>query len=304
MKQLLSGPRHSATGVTGELLAWLDGTAATGRPFFAYLHTVEPHGPYQPAEPYRTRFAPGVSPSLGTRPSLRALELSPEPPSPATLRDLRALYDAEVAANDAAFGVLRTGLERRGLWARTVVVVTADHGEEFHEHGAWEHGGNLHSATLSIPLLVRVPNVAGRRVSRLAQQVDVAPTVLDLAGIPLPADLDGESLLPSMTGDAARAPALARSYHREEDGDEEVAVTTSAFRLLVSTRSGRKGMALYERRPDPQERRDVSAALPITMAYLRSALRWPRQGQGDLSRRAGRLGREAEQQLRALGYVN
>ncbi len=304
MKQLLSAPHHRAVGVGRELLRWLDTTAAGGRPFFAYLHTVETHGPYEPAEPYRSRFAPGVPARLGSRNSLRQLELAAGPPPETTLQNLRALYDAEVADVDAAFGELRAGLERRGLWKDTVVVVLADHGEEFYEHGRWEHGGNLHDATLAIPLLIRVPGVAGHRVERLAQQIDLAPTVLELAGVAAPSGLDGESLVSSLAGDVPLMPAAARAYHEDDDG-KDVAVTTETFRLLVSTQiDGKTTLALYDRRRDRRERRDLSAALPITTAYLRSVLRWPQQGDGTLARRAGRLSREAEEQLRALGYVN
>jgi len=304
MKQLLSGPRHKAAGLVRELLHWVDEASAGGRPFFAYLHTVEPHGPYEPVEPYRSRFAPGVPVRLGSRASLREIELAEGPPSAVALVGLRALYDAEVAAADAAFGDLRAGLERRGLWEDTVVLVLADHGEEFYEHGRWEHGSNLHGATLSIPLLIRVPGVAGRHVERVAQQIDLTPTVLELAGVSVPSGLDGESLVDAIAGEVSLAPAAARSYHEGDDG-EEVAVTTNAFRLLVFTRADRSTtLALYERRRDPRERRDLSVALPITTAYLRSVLRWPNQGQGTLARRAGRLSREAEEQLRALGYVH
>ncbi len=304
MRQRLSGPHQRATFLVRELLSWVDATGTGGRPFFAYVHTVEPHSPYDPEEPYRSRFAPGVPARLGSRGSLRQLELAAGPPPDATLKNLRALYDAEVAAADAAFGELRAGLERRGLWKNTVVVVLADHGEEFYEHGRLEHGGSLHDATLSIPLLIRVPGVASRRVERVAQQIDLAPTVLELAGVAVPSGLDGESLVSALAGAVSVTPAAARAYHEDDDG-KDVAVTTEAFRLLVSTQAdGTTTLALYDRRRDPREQRDLSAALPITTAYLRSVLRWPQQGDGTLARRAGRLSREAEEQLRALGYVN
>jgi arylsulfatase A-like enzyme len=306
MWQRLSGRRHRAAAMSGELLQWLDTTAAGARPFFAYVHVVEPHGPYEPIEPFRSRFARGVPAGLGSRPSLREIELASQPPSEQTRARLRALYDAEVAASDAAFGELRTGLERRGLWANTVVVVLADHGEEFFEHGRWEHGSTLHEETLSIPLLVRVPGLgAGRRRVRMAQQVDLAPTFLELAGEPPAAGLDGESLLPAMAGaEPLPPPPPARSYQRFADYLES-GVTTGGFRL-VRTRwdHGSTAVKLYDRRADRQELRDVHAALPITAAFLDSVLRWPPHGGGALVRPAGRLDRETEEQLRALGYVH
>ncbi|HEV8630767.1 MAG TPA: sulfatase [Thermoanaerobaculia bacterium] len=304
MRQLL-GELDAASTLTGELERWLDTAASDRRPFFAYLHTIEPHGSYDPPEPFRSRFAAGVPPALGTRRALRRLEQGAVPLTPGTARQLRALYDAEVATNDQAFGDLRAWLERRGLWGDTVVVVLADHGEEFFEHHGWEHGGNLHAETLSIPLLVRVPGLgAGRRVATLAQQVDLVPTLLELAGQAVPVGLDGGTLLPQIAGAEPPLAAPARSYQRLADR-HEAAVTSRDYRLIAATfNDGSTRAALYDRRRDPGERRDLLARLPITAAYLRSVLRWPQAAPGTLVRPAGKLGAEGEQQLRALGYAN
>jgi choline-sulfatase len=305
LRQLL-GPREAADELAGELLAWLDGASAADRtrPFFAYLHTIEPHGPYKPPDEFRARFAPDVPPELGLRRQLRSLEAGETPQSPSTAAQLRALYDAEVAANDDAFGRLRGELERRGLWNGLVVVVLADHGEEFHEHGGWEHGAKLRDETMAIPLIVRAPGFAPRRVAALAQQVDVAPTLVELAGLRAPAGLDGTSLVSAARGDTPAFPAAAVSYQRTDDGDEAV-VTTSAYRLSVWTRTdGSRVVALFDRRRDPKEHRDVSRELPIVTTYLESVLAWPAGPHGALARPAGALDAEGEAQLRALGYAH
>jgi len=304
MWQRLGGPTHAAGAIGAELLRWLDATAGDPRPYFAYVHVVEPHAPYQPREPFRSRFAPGAPAGLGSRRSLKELELA-QGPHPTHLREqLRALYDAEVAAADAAFGALRAGLERRGRWASTAVVVLADHGEEFFEHGRWEHGNALHEESLAIPLLLRDPGLAGgRRVARLARQVDVLPTMLDAAGLQPPAGVEGESLLPAAAGLESGVPPPARSYQRLEDTLES-GVTTARFRFV--RRLGADGsvvVRLYDRRRDRRELVDVHGELPIATAYLDSVLRWPAPT-GPLVVPAGQLDRESREQLRALGYVN
>jgi arylsulfatase A-like enzyme len=304
--QQLLGPREGADELAGELLGWLDGAPESDRthPFFAYLHTIEPHGPYKPPEAFRTRFAPDVPPELGLRRQLRGLESGETPQSPSTATQLRALYDAEIAANDDAFGRLRGELERRGLWNDLVVVVLADHGEEFHEHGGWEHGAKLRDETLAIPLLVKIPGLGARRVAALAQQVDLVPTLAELAGLPSPVDIDGASLLPAARGRAPAFPAPAISYQRTDDGDEAV-VTTSAYRLSVWKRTdGTRLVSLFDRRRDPHEQRNVVRELPIVAAYLESVLVWPSGGRGALARPAGALDAEGEAQLRALGYAH
>lgn len=305
MRQLLI-PRDAATEISGVFRRWLDASPDDRRPYFAYLHTIEPHSPYTPPEPFRTRFASGVPLELGTRKQLRRLEQRATPVTHRTVPQLRALYDAEVATNDAAFGELRAWLERRGSWNDTVVIVLSDHGEEFFEHRGWEHGMKMHQETMGIPLIVRVPGLGGgRRVERLVQQVDLLPTVLELAGVPVPPGLDGKSLLPSIAGTPEGPAPPARAYQRFLDGAKESSVTIHRFRLLVRTQTdGKTAVRLYDRRRDPHERRDVAAKLPITTAYLRSVLRWPAGEQGRLVRPAGRLGNEVQKQLRALGYVN
>jgi arylsulfatase A-like enzyme len=249
--------------------------------------------------------------ALGSRDGLRTVIEAGRPPTAATLDGLRALYDAEVAEVDAAFGELRAGLAARELWEETVVVVLADHGEEFHEHGGWEHGGTLHAEMIEIPLLVRVPGLgAGRRVAALAQQVDVLPALLALAGAPPPPRIDGRSLLPAIAG-GELPPAPALSYQRlggfvrhGATGGDEVAITTSRYRLLLRREDGgRVVRRLYDRRRDPREQRDVHEELPITTAYLESVSRWPPRSAGSLAQPAEPLDPEVVEQLRALGYV-
>jgi arylsulfatase A-like enzyme len=239
--------------------------------------------------------------ALGTRRTLRRLG-GGGAADPHTAAQLRSLYQAEVASSDDAFGRLRAELERRGLWQDTVVVVISDHGEEFLEHGGLEHGRALHGESLDIPLLLRVPGASpGRRVERLARQVDVMPTLLELAGLTVPPGLDGGSLLPALRGAAPLAPVAARSALRLE-GQPQSAVTTSRYRLIVVEEpGGGRAARLYDRRRDPQERRDLGASLPITRRYLESVLRWP-TGAGAAAA-APPPDAEDLEQLRALGYV-
>ena len=306
MWQRLGGPPHHASAMSAEALGWLDATAKSARPFFAYLHVVEPHAPYRPVEPFRSRFAAGIPAELGSRRSLKGIELAREPPPSATVSQLRALYDAEVAVADAAFGELRAGLEQRGLWETTLVIVLADHGEEFHEHARWKHGSALYEETLAIPLIVRLPGAPVGQVSDgLARQVDVLPTVLEAAGLPVPGGLDGRSLLPFVGGSTlAEPPLLARSYQRFGDY-YEAGVTTSAFRFVRTVwDGGDTAERLFDRRADRREQRETSAAWPIATAYFESVLLWPAAKRSPLARPAGRLDRETSEQLRALGYLH
>ncbi len=117
-----------------------------------------------------------------------------------------ALYDAEIAQNDAAFGDFLDELDRRGLAASSAVLLTSDHGEEFFDHGGWKHGFTLYEEMLRIPLVLRLPGgvAAGRKIAAPADQIDITPTLLALAGLPLSSELPGRDLRTVLAEPSAR----------------------------------------------------------------------------------------------------
>lgn len=201
---------------TGKLLAEL---ACSETPFFAWLHTRETHLPYQPAPEFAGRFTRGMP--LDS-PLLRAVRehtlVLRHPPSQLALRHagdvgasaadaepLRALYDECVASADAQLGAWLAQMRESGLLERTIVVITADHGDELLEHGWVGHAstgydGKLTDEVLHIPLILRVPGGAhAGRYRALSSQVDLMPTIFALLGIDgsaLAADQEGVSLAP------------------------------------------------------------------------------------------------------------
>ena len=138
-------------------LAWVD---SGPRPFFLYVHTMEPHAPYTPSEEDLRPFAAGgYRGPTDTRALLRLGQLGTL--DEAGLAFLRSRYQGEVRQNDRAFGDLLDGLKARGLDASTAVVFTADHGEEFREHGGTEHSKTLYQELVHVPLVVRLPGAPG-----------------------------------------------------------------------------------------------------------------------------------------------
>lgn len=301
--RLLQHGRDTAENVNARAAQWLEGVR--GEPFFLFLHTIEPHTPYQPPPAFRQRFAPSVPEDLGKVRTLKALNAGTLPVTPERLQGLLALYDAEIAANDAAFGALVGLLRERGLWEETVVVFLSDHGEEFHDHGGWEHGRTLHTEMLDVPLLVRLPGVGeGRAVDRLAQHVDVVPTLLDALGLPVPAAVEGRSLLPAMAGageDGSGDEEAALSW-LDVDGFRSASASTPAWRL-IEDRAPRAGRSLFDRRGDPRETRDLVRERAVRAGYLRSLLRAAESGGARLRAGEGTVDDELRERLRALGYV-
>jgi len=166
-------------------------------PFFLYLHYLAPHVPYKPHPdgpfaPLSPRYAAGVG--FGHS-DLAAWARRRRPPSPQLLAELRQLYRGEVFYADQQIGGVLAQLRRLDLARRTLVVVTADHGEEFGEHGGLEHGHSLFPEVLRVPLILAGPGLPrGQSSSRLASLIDLFPTVLDLVGLEPQPNLPGESL--------------------------------------------------------------------------------------------------------------
>ena len=280
------------------------------RPFFLVVHTCDPHDPYTPEAPFRQRLAAEVDdPALGNvRTLLRAGKLAGDEGArlaPA----IGALYDAEIAANDASFGALLRRLEILGLENDTAVVLTSDHGEEFHEHGSWTHGRTLYEEQLRIPFVVRFPGGrgAGRELAGPADQIDLAPTVLDLAGLEIPSALPGRSLAAELAAGGRRPPRPSFAFlgHNE---DHAAAVMLAQWKLIrVDRREAvllRPPELLFALGSDPGEQRDVRQARPLRRAWLAGELAAVEAARrSSLPRQRATIDRELAQRLRALGYL-
>lgn len=299
---------NDAAAVNRRVFAWLE-SADPGRPFFLFVHTIDPHAPYQPLEPYRRRFAAQVAdPAVGSVESIRAIGRGEVPVTGRLTADLLALYDAEVAANDAAFGELLDELERRGLLDEALVVFLSDHGEQFHEHGVFGHGWDLYGEVLRVPLLLRLPGQRqGRRVARPVQQIDLLPTLLTYLGLPVPGDLPGTDLLRLAGEEAPVALPDQRALHAYMDyeGREGAAVLLGDWHLIEPL-GGRFAPApeLYHHRRDPGQHRDLAAHRPVLAGYLRRLVRAHLQATaGTATPTAVDLDPATRRQLEALGYL-
>ena len=175
-------------------LDWIDRTSDE-RPFFLYLHYLDAHWPYPIPDQAAARFAGAerlAAFRAGDWRALRdAINDGERVPAEEELDMLRSLYDAGIRYIDEELGALITGLERRGLWANTVICVISDHGEEFLEHGRIGHGHGLHENLLRVPWVLRVPGLEPDRVSNPVSLVDVFPTLLAAAGIACDLPVEG-----------------------------------------------------------------------------------------------------------------
>jgi arylsulfatase A-like enzyme len=295
-----------------EAMEWL-GNRPPNRRFFLYLHHMDPHVPYDPREPYREAFARGVDPERGTLETMQGLVsgqtlLESEAEALALRRDLAALYDAEVASNDERFGRVLDRLRELGLYDDALVLFVADHGEEFFEHGWWAHGKTLHGEQLRVPFIAKFPRGwgAGRRVTALAQQVDVLPTVLDYLGREVPAPVQGRSLLLAVAGHEEEAPPAFAFVDVNGRTAESVVDRSGRWKLIRTTYADRPRprLALYDLASDPGERRNLAPDEPVVAGWLETLLEvHTRDSAGQLAADPTELDEDIESRLRALGYV-
>ncbi|HSD67638.1 MAG TPA: sulfatase [Vicinamibacteria bacterium] len=181
-----------------------------GLPTFLYVHTMDPHVPYEPPPPFDRMFEPFPTeghPARDPRTDYR---------EPLDRERMIGQYDGDIAFGDREFGRFVRELKAAGLYEGALVVFLADHGEEFLDHGRWLHGRSLFDELIRVPLVVKLPGNrgAGTRVAGQVQGLDVVPTVLEAAGLPLPADLGGQPLQRMLTPGAKPRPALAEISHR------------------------------------------------------------------------------------------
>ena len=300
------GRRSAARFVAADVLEWLD-ARPEDRPFFLYVHTIDPHVPYIPPDELIEEYDPG--PYDGPVDFRRDRELL-EKIKAGTLRvnardrqRLEALYDGEITYHDTHFASILDGLARRGLAEETLVVFTADHGEEFFDHESVGHGHTLYEELLHVPLVMRVPGLTdgSARVPGAVGLVDVAPTAYDALGLDAdarPEGLPGRSLLPLLRGETSDAPRARIAGFMEGWR----AVVVGRWKLIQRTH--RRWM-LHDLAEDPGEERDLAAERPLAVRWLRGMLGLAQAGHTMPRAEAEttEIDPETDAQLRALGYV-
>lgn len=299
----LSLLERNADVTTAAALDWL--RAHRNEAFFLWLHYQDPHGPYLPPPAYRHLFPPkDVGGPLPVRHDGGGIGFIPAYQALGERRDpgyYISQYDGEIRYLDDALAALFQGLEDMGLRRRSLIVLTADHGEGLGEHGYYfAHGHNLFPAVLRVPLILWLPTAsAGRRHDAYVQHADIAPTVLAFAGVATPSDLPGRNLLSAEPRDAVilseAAPPGARYMF---------SATTRDLQLVLDSRNG--SLSAYDpmtsaRITDPEELRRLRASALrarlrewgwSVMVDLPSIPRWSRPTGSEMER------------LRALGYVH
>ncbi|MFQ5511637.1 MAG: sulfatase [Candidatus Krumholzibacteriia bacterium] len=304
---LLERPAYVASGspdasaVTDRGLAWLE--RLRDRPFLLYMHYMDTHHPYTAPERFERAFHP--SPESRDSEALfrdtvqllkegRARELPPH-----DLAALRDYYDATILYADHEIGRILDRVREISRQRETLVIITADHGDEFLEHGTLYHNNLLIEQLIRVPLIVWAPDrfPGGRSIESLVRHIDILPTLAGLIGRPAPPETMGTSLAPLLAGDESDLGLTSIS-----EGDFCTALIRGNWKVMYvdSTDTAH----LYDLATDPEEKRDLSAARPDVMADLMMQLDLYLEKARDVDhRREAQADAETIRQLKALGYL-
>ena len=245
------------------------------RPFFCFIHFFDPHTPYAPPEPYRSRYGPET---LG-------------------------LYDGEVAFADSLVGELVSALEEQGVYEDTLMIVMGDHGESLGDHGEMTHGLFIYDATTRVPLILRSPGVdGGARIAAQVRTIDVMPTVLDLLEIETPAVVEGTSLRP-LLGDPAAS--LGLTAYMESHYSQSyfgwaplVGLRSERYKFIEAPRE-----ELYDLQVDPGETGNLAGEKPELVKQFSESLSRLTEKRAIADEPIVLIDPETEQRLQSLGYI-
>jgi len=266
--------------VVKRALDWLSKRPAG--PFFLWVHLYDPHDPYSSPEPFHTRY-------------------KAEP------------YDGEIAYTDSVVGKLIAGLKTRGLFDNSLLAVMADHGEAFGEHGEKHHGIFLYDETIHVPLVFKLPGrTSPGKIADRVGLVDVAPTVLQVAHLPVPAVMQGKSLLRHMKFQQPGAASPPRDADSQRPVYSESAYGHLSFgwSTLRAWRAGKylyveaPSRELYDESADPSAAHNLaSPANAVADTAAAQIAEFVRMTKGSAAERT-ELSPEQSENLHALGYFS
>ena len=256
-----------------EAKAWIENHR--DRDFFVFIHLFDPHIPYAPSEEWVGRFREagytGNFADLWDLPdqAITQNHLNPEIWESFSSEDQEQcvnLYDAEIGSMDEDLGEFIDWCKTEGLYDNSTIIVLSDHGEEFGDHGRWEHGHSQYEEQLHVPFIIKLPGQeTSRRIDNLVGVIDIYPTLLEMFGFTSETENSGESLVPVLNGGN---PDPERRLIAESTlwGPEIKTVITNQYKYILTIDSGEE--ELYDLADDPEELNNIISEYPDTAQEL------------------------------------
>jgi arylsulfatase A-like enzyme len=291
-------------------------------PFFLYLHILDPHSNFEPRPPYNTLWSDAAGKEQHVKQREEALAVAKKNgherqfnhlPFPEDLKQAgvalpdwmeyeKGWYDGSIRGMDAEIGRLLERLRELGLEQSTMIAVITDHGEELHDHGKMGHGHAAYGELSDVPLILYRPGAipAGVRVPETTRSIDLMPTLLDVSGLAVPKEAQGQTLLPLVAayrgneGDAAKQaaqdlgwetrPAVIEEHKRKKEGkdadldDESYAIVFEGWKLIQNVQTVTKPeFELFHHAADPLDTKDLASESADRVDALKTELAWWRR---------------------------
>jgi membrane-anchored protein YejM (alkaline phosphatase superfamily) len=241
------------------------------KPHFVYLAVIEPHVIYNPKKEFLKLYwdKPYGGP---IKPVMTGIQLGKIKQGTLKVNDtdkayLEALHNAEITQSDTAFGVFLADLKAAGLYDKSAVIVISDHGDEFWDHGDVGHAQAPHQELVHVPFMVHAPGLLppGKVIASEVEAMDLAPTLLELAGVEIPDSMQGSSVLGAALDEIAYTPATSMT----QNGSMARGIKSGRYRLI---HSGVARMELFDEIEDPREHTDLSGKRLIALRQMRNVL--------------------------------
>ena len=306
-------PHLTAEEMNDKTIAWLKKHGSSK--FFLWLHYMDPHGPYQPPREYLAEF--GISKHLSYRFMHRLWRRAKVNHSSVTEEErelLLKLYEAEIKYLDDQLGILFDKIKASGLFERTLIVITSDHGEAFGEHGKFDHPRQLYEENIHVPLLIICPSKlpAGKVISEQVRLIDLAPTIVDILNLDLnPNPFQGRSFLPLIRGEKNETPMVVSEVSGEdkEKNIKRFSVRGEGYKYIATFEAERiTHEELYNLENDPKETHNIIEKEPDRAESFRMQLeehiRQNHHGMVQFQAEQVTLNEEVKDRLKALGYID
>lgn len=278
--------------------------------FFMYLHYLQPHEPYNPPKRFRGEFSQSYKSSLAERTHLTPSFLEGEKLTQEDREYLKAAYDENLKYADFYLEKFLRGLKDLGVYENTIIVITADHGEAFFEHGSIGHSHSLYDEEIRIPLIIRFPSKFGlgkKKINALVQFVDLMPTFKDIYGLEIKKqNMDGKSLIPLFFDEKKEINEFTLSSLSKpfvEDETRAIALVDQKHKLIITN----AGNMFFNLEEDPKEQQDIYQESPVLAGYYLRKLSKAKNvcmARKDLAIKGKYiLDRKTREHLKALGYL-
>jgi arylsulfatase A-like enzyme len=294
------------------------------KPFFLFLHTYQAHDPYNPPAPYNAMFTDKEAKwkQVSMHEQLRKRVAKYRSFTKEQRDNIIALYDGEIRYIDEVFiKPLMESLKQLGLYERSLIIITSDHGQEFYEHGSWIHGHSLYNELIRVPLIIKLPysKHSGKRVDNIVRSVDIMPTILEEVGLDYSGfNLDGADLSRQIEGKEKSDRVFISEIKGFPYFPGKLSTNKDHYKVIMNELRTDEEYTFFNPPPPPvdelevfdlikdfKESRNIAEQNKTLFAQLLKALlEYEKKENGDKKKsREAVIDKELEERLKALGYI-